>query len=100
MPKRLSPEKQIDPDWLEADSVIANINFLASQGEWQRIDDMLLTALITDPSKLVILAYARSCWPLRGKLPSYRQFINDSALILAFRGEDYKRILHGLLENA
>ena len=90
-------------DWLTDEfSRISGIIDLTSRyayaGDWQGFDDILVNVVLTHLYDTEIIAYARSTYPMREKLPSW------GALVLRAKAEFEKRcpneadqLLQGLL---
>lgn len=104
-------EEKIDLSWIElaeqpasgtpsADlvTVIDGINVLLKQGRFFLIDKIFRSLSLEAMEPRMMLAFARTTFPVRTKLDEWRSFVSSVANELDKRGLDSQSLLRGLVK--
>lgn len=79
------------------DATIDGVNQLIASREYRFLDRVLDLIPTDKASRHVVLALARSSFPVRSKLTKWQKFVRNARTSFAVRGLDADRLLKGLL---
>ena len=76
--------------------VVKWVNRCALERQFHEIDQRLVDLYPVNLTTTIIVSWSRSTYPIKDKLPNWKNFISRSYFALMERGEDADNILRGL----